>query len=145
MVCWQERVVLQGAWKGMPRAGGRLRSCRCHQPTLRLQCRLCQLDGRMECAEEGLVLQECRQGLPSSSWRLCLKPLLGSMREALEGALALAPSSGDALNMLLLTAKFALRRAEHSASAAERPGLNATLAHSAIFGRASNPRIAPVR
>merc|ERR1712204_41404 len=42
---------------------------------------LCQLDGRMECAKKGLVLQECWQGLPTSSWRLRLR---GSVSGALE-------------------------------------------------------------
>merc|ERR1711994_633837 len=31
-----------------------------------------QLDGWVECAEEGLVLPQCRQGLPTCCWRLRL-------------------------------------------------------------------------
>merc|ERR1712024_373823 len=100
-----EGVVLQGAWKGVPRTGRRVCACRRHQPSLRLQRRLCQLDGGMECAKEGLVLQECRQGLPAGSWRLRLKALWGSLSEGCtRGTLALAPSSGDTLNMHLLAA-----------------------------------------
>jgi len=116
MVCGQEGVVLQGAWQRMPRAGSpsagsRLRACRTRRCSLRLQCRICQLDGGMECTQEGLVLQECWQGLPTSSWRLRLKALGGQVSGALEGSLALTPSSGDTLNMLLLAAKFVLKRA----------------------------------
>ena len=76
MVRGQEGVVLQGARKGLPWAGRRrLRSCRNSRPSLRLQCRLRQLDGGMERTKEGLVLPQRRQGLPTSSWRLRLKVL----------------------------------------------------------------------
>ena len=86
MVRGQEGVVLQGARKGLPWAGRRrLRSCRNSRSSLRLQCRLRQLDGGMERTKEGLVLPQCRQGLPTSSWRLRLKVLRGSVSGALEG------------------------------------------------------------
>ena len=44
-----------------------------------------QVDGGMERTKEGLVLPQCRQGLPTSSWRLRLKVLRGSVSGALEG------------------------------------------------------------
>merc|ERR1712024_184707 len=103
-----------------------------HQPSLRLQRRLCQLDGWMECAKEGLVLQECWQGLPTRSWRLCLNILRGSVSVALGVALVSAPSSVDALNMHLLASKLALLQQSDQ-------GLNVALAHCAIFRRASSP------
>lgn len=73
MGCWKEGMVLQGSWKGLPRAGSRLRPHCCNPPSLRLQCWLCQLDGRVECAQEGFLLPQRRQGLPAGSWRLCMK------------------------------------------------------------------------
>merc|ERR1712129_350687 len=44
-------------------------------PSLRLQCRLRQLDGGMERTKEGLVLPQRRQGLPTSSWRWRLRAI----------------------------------------------------------------------
>merc|ERR1712119_151529 len=48
-----------------------------------LQCGICKLDGRVVRGEEGVVLQQCRQGLPTSSWWVCLRNCAG--------VLALAP------------------------------------------------------
>merc|ERR1711920_1065966 len=112
MVCGQERVVLQGPWKGLPRTGRRLRSCRRRSCSLRLQRGLCQLDGGMECSQEGLVLQECWQGLPPPQLEVVLESLVRLSEWCTRVALAPAPSSGDTLNMHPLTAKFALRRAD---------------------------------
>merc|ERR1711920_644291 len=95
LVCREEGMVLPCSWKGLPRTGRWLRSCRRRSCSLRLQRRLRQLDGRMECAKEGLVLQECWQGLPPPiSGRLCLKAQCGPVSSA-RGALACVPSSGD--------------------------------------------------
>merc|ERR1712079_210646 len=85
---------------------------------------ICQLDGRLERRQEGLVLFEQGQGLPTSSWRMCLSELevrihpgsgagaLRHLRVPLTGAvwtavawyspvLAFAPSSGSGASMLV--------------------------------------------
>jgi len=71
LVSAEERVVLSRAWQGVPQSGWRLRNI---LGALRLQRRLRQLAGRVECRQEGLVLLEQRQGLPSRSRRVCLDP-----------------------------------------------------------------------
>jgi len=63
-------MVLPCSWQGLPRTGQWMRTNWNHKRTLRLQRWFCQLDGRLERSQEGLVLQERRQGLPSSSGRM---------------------------------------------------------------------------
>merc|ERR1719276_135291 len=62
MVRWEEGLVLQGPRKGLPTSSRWLRD---HLFAVRLQCRLCELDGRMVGPQEGLVLQSRWEGLPS--------------------------------------------------------------------------------
>merc|ERR1712154_296589 len=65
LVCWEKRVVLQGPWEGLPRPRSWMCACGHDQPTLRLQCGLRKLDGRVERTQKGLVLPQCRQGMPA--------------------------------------------------------------------------------
>merc|ERR1712008_230094 len=94
----QKRMVLSGAWQGLPESGRWLRRRRRRRTkrAVRLRCWICQLDGRLERRQEGLVLFEQGQGLPTSSWRMCLRLWL-----AMTVAPAFVPSSGATVVVLL--------------------------------------------
>jgi len=62
-------MVLQDSWQGLSWSDW----LRDYIRTIRLQCGICELDGRLECWEESMVLQEPGQGLPSSGWWLRMR------------------------------------------------------------------------
>merc|ERR1712086_678515 len=95
--------VLQGPWKGVPTSSRWLRD---NVSALRLQRRLCELDGRVECGQEGLVLQSRGQGLPTGSRWLRLSTMIFVKCCKSWIALAFAPSSGVIQFLLHLARVF---------------------------------------
>jgi len=71
--CSKEGVVLPRSRERLPQPGRR--RVRDFFGTLRLQCRIRQLDARLVGREEGLVLLQQGQGLSSSCWWMCLSSL----------------------------------------------------------------------
>merc|ERR1712038_1574212 len=84
--------------------------------SLQLRRRIRELASRVVGAEEGVALQQCRQGLPTSSWWVCLRNCAGVLVLAPKkvwqqrvsacwadrvAALAFVPSSGVRLKLRL--------------------------------------------
>merc|ERR1712045_913089 len=84
------RVVLQGSRQGLSQPGRWVRDI---IGALRLQCWIRQLAGGLECPEEGLVLLQQGQGLPSSSWRVRLS-------RSVAVALTMTPSQGTSSGVI---------------------------------------------